>query len=236
MGFFSLLVNWFNFLDHDAVSKNSEARQIHVPLSEMVGSTTAPTGTGLVSALSPGQIRDLFAALPDDGPARLRNEAMLTLMWRLGLRAGEVAALRLEDIDWPRAIMTIDGKGHRREQMPLPVDAGNVLVSYLQRARRRGRADREVFLAVDAPHRPVTSAAVSSVAARAFARAGITGPGAAHRLRHTAACQVLAGGGGLIEAGPLLRHATFAATAIYAKSDISALAVIARPWPTGATR
>ena len=76
---------------------------------------------------------------------------------------------------------------------------------------------------------------VTCVVRRVLARAGITGPGSAHRLRHTAACRVLAGGGGLVEAGQLLRHATAAATAIYAKSDLSALAILARPWP-GAQR
>ena len=91
------------------------------------------------------------------------------------------------------------------------------------------------FLGVDAPHRAVTAAAVTSVAARALKRVGIGGSGAAHRLRHTAACGVLAGGGGLIEAGQLLRHSSPQTTAVYAKSDVTALGTIARPWPTGQT-
>lgn len=77
---------------------------------------------------------------------------------------------------------------------------------------------------------------MSCVAARALARAGIVGSGAAHRLRHTAACGVLAGGGGLVEAGQLLRHSSPQATAVYAKSDMCALAVLARPWPVEVTR
>ncbi|WP_125617109.1 tyrosine-type recombinase/integrase, partial [Specibacter cremeus] len=190
---------------------------ICAPLAETIGSTAAPTGTALPRALSPGQVRDLLAALPDDGPARLRNEAMLALMWRLGLRAGEVAALRLEDIDWTAGTMVVRGKGDRRDQVPLPVDVGELVVAYLQQGRPPGTEARHVFLGLDAPHRPLTSPAVSSVTSRALARAGVTGPGAAHRLRHTAACQVLADGGGLLEAGQLLRHATVAATAIYAK-------------------
>ena len=92
-----------------------------------------------------------------------------------------------------------------------------------------------MFLALDAPHGPLTASAVVSVAARALAGAGITGPGAAHRLRHTAACGVLAAGGGLAEAGQLLRHTSPQATAVYARSDIAALRAIARPWP-GAAR
>jgi len=205
-------------------------------LADTIGSIAAPTGTGLPKALTADQVDDLLAALPADGVTRLRDEAMLALMWRLGLRAGEVASLRLEDIDWPVGVVVVRGKGDRVEQVPLPVDVGELLATYLQRGRPVGRAYRQVFLAVDAPHRPLGASAVSSVVARAFARAGIAGPGAAHRLRHTAACRVLAGGGGLVEAGQLLRHASAAATAVYAKSDLTALAVLARPWPAGASR
>jgi integrase len=161
---------------------------------------------------------------------------MLGLMWRLALRAGEVASLRLEDIDWPVGEIVVRGKGDRREPVPLPVDVGELLVSYLRRGRPAAAGHRQVFLAVDAPHRPVGAHAVSSMAARALARAGISGSGGAHRLRHTAACRVLAGGGGLVEAGQLPRHSSAAATAVYAKSDLAALAALARPWPRGASR
>lgn len=204
-------------------------------LVDAVGSVAAPTLTGVPKALSAAQVCDMQAALPADGPVRLRDEAMLTLMLRLGLRAGEVAALRLDDVDWRSGAVTVLGKGGGCEQLPLPVDVGKLLADYLRRGRPVRNAHRQVFLGVDAPHRPLGSAAVSSVAARAFARAGITGPGAAHRLRHTAACGVLFAGGGLLEAGQLLRHASPAATAIYAKSDVAALAALARTWPGRAT-
>ena len=88
-----------------------------------------------------------------------------------------------------------------------------------------------MFLALDAPHAPVTHAAVTSIAGRALRDAGISGDGAAHLLRHTAACGVLAAGGGLAEAGQLLRHAGPQVTAVYARSDMTALRSIARPWP-----
>ena len=91
-------------------------------------------------------------------------------------------------------------------------------------------------MTVDAPHQRLAGSTVSGVAARALFRAGISGPGAAHRLRHTAACLVLAGGGGLVEAGQLLRHTSAAAAAVYAKADLTALAVLARPWPVEVTR
>lgn len=137
----------------------------------------------------------MVAGLPSS-PARVRNEAMLALMWRLGLRAGEVAGLRLEDIDWRAAIVLVRGKRARLDQLPLPVDAGNLLAGYLSRGRPRGPAHRQVFLALDAPHGPLGAAAVSSVAGRALAAAGVSGGGGAHRLRHTAACGVLAAAAG----------------------------------------
>ena len=158
---------------------------------------------------------------------------MVALMLRLALRAGEVAALLLEDIDWRSGVLSVRGKGNRLDQMPLPADVGQPLARYLRHGRPAGTAHRQVFLALDAPHGPLTAPAVASVAARALAGAGITG--AAHRLRHTAACGVLAAGGGLAEAGQLLRHTSPQATAVYARSDIAALRSIARPWP-GAAR
>ena len=160
---------------------------------------------------------------------------MVALMLRLALRAGEVAALLLEDIDWRSGVLSVRGKGGRLDQVPLPADVGGPLARYLRHGRPAGTAHRQVFLALDAPHGPLTAPAVASVAARALAGAGITGPGAAHRLRHTAACGVLAAGGGLAEAGQLLRHTSPQATAVYARSDIAALRSIARPWP-GAAR
>jgi integrase len=199
--------------------------------AEVIGSVAAPTLVGLPRALTRDEFAAVVAALPSAGSSRLRDQAMLALMSRLGLRAGEVAGLRLEDVNWRSGVLTVRGKRGRVEHMPLPVDVGKLLVAYLGRGRPAGVAHREVFLGVDAPHRPLSSAAVSSVASRAFVRARIAGPGGAHRLRHTAACEVLAGGGGLAEAGQLLRHASHSATAIYAKADLAVLAPLARPWP-----
>lgn len=204
-------------------------------LADDVGKFAAATGSVPRRALSRGEIADLVAGLPG-GPVRLRNEAMLALMWRLGLRAVEVALLQLEDIGWRAGLLLVRGKRRRLDHMPLPVDVGELLAGYVSRGRPREGAHREVFLALDAPHRPLGAAAVSSVAARALADAGVAGRGAAHRLRHTAACGVLAAGGGLVEVGQLLRHASPATSAIYARSDDAALGVLARPWPTGVTR
>jgi site-specific recombinase XerD len=208
---------------------------VEAALADAVGSFAAPTETAVPRALTADEVVRLRTGLSADGDARLRDEPILALMLRLGLRAGEVAALRLDDIGWRTGIMVVVGKRGRRDQVPLPVDVGELVVAYL-RDGRPGSAHRQVFLGLDAPHQILGAAAVSSVVARALHRAGIDGPGAAHRLRHTAACGVLAGGGGLVEAGQLLRHSSPQATAVYAKADITALAVLARPWPDGAVR
>jgi integrase/recombinase XerD len=130
--------------------------------------------------------------------------------------------------------VTVRGKGNRTDQVPLPADVGGPLARYLRDGRPAGTGHRQVFLALDAPHGPLAGPAVTSVAGRALRDAGISGEGAAHLLRHTAACGVLAAGGGLAEAGQLLRHAGPQVTAVYARSDITALRSIARPWPEGA--
>jgi integrase/recombinase XerD len=204
-------------------------------LADMIGSVAAWTPTTLPKALTPGQVDDLLTGLSADAVARCRDRAMLALMWRMGLRAGEVASMRLEDIDWRSGVLVVHGKGERSEQVPLPVDVGELLVAYLQRARPVGVDHRQVFLAIDAPHHRLGAPAVSSVATRAAARGKVPAPCAAHRLRHTAASRVLARGGGLVEAGQLLRHATAAATAVYARCDLAALSVLARPWPVPVT-
>jgi integrase/recombinase XerD len=204
-------------------------------LADAVGKIAAPTLSVPPRALSAAELAVVVAALAP-GAARDRNEAVLALMWRLGLRAGEVARLRLDDVDWRAGILLVRGKRARLDHLPLPVDAGKLLAAYLSRGRPCGLAHREVFLALDAPHGPLGSAAVSSIAARALAAGGLSGGGGAHRLRHTAACGVLAAGGGLTEVGQLLRHESAETSAIYARSDQRALAVLAMPWPGGAGR
>jgi site-specific recombinase XerD len=204
-----------------------------VPLAAAVGSFAAPAGADPPKGLSPGQAGELLAFVRAC-PGGIRNEPIIALMLRLALRACEVAELRLDDIAWRQGIVTVRGKGNRVDQVPLPVDVGRPLARYLREGRPAGTAHRQVFLALDAPHGPLVGSAVTSVAGRALRDAGISGHGAAHLLRHTAACGVLAAGGGLAEAGQLLRHAGPQVTAVYARSDITVLRTIARPWPEGA--
>lgn len=201
------------------------------PLADAVGSFAADRGTRPPQALSATEVAVLKTAVTERAD-RLRNEAMIALMLRLGLRAGEIAVLRLEDIDWQAGLLRVQGKGTHLDELPLPVDVGEALASYVMKGRPLAAGRRQVFLKSPAPHTGLSVPAVSLMVSRALLRGGVTGSGAAHRLRHTAACGVLAAGGGLIETGQLLRHTRVGSTAIYAKADLPALRGLARPWPT----
>jgi site-specific recombinase XerD len=154
------------------------------------------------------------------------------MLVRLGLRAGEVAALRLDDIDWRTGTIVVSGKGHQVEPLPFPRDVGDAVVAYLRRGRPVTAIDRALFVRVKAPHRRLTALGVSAIVATAARRAGL-GRVHAHRLRHTAAIQLLRAGAPLPEIGQLLRHRRAQTTAIYAKVDRAALRTIAPPWPGG---
>jgi integrase/recombinase XerD len=158
-----------------------------------------------------------------------RDLAVLLLMARLGLRAVEVARLRLEDLDWRSGELVVRGKGGRVDRMPLPCDVGAALADYLRHGRRRSRF-REVFLRTIGPDTPMARQSIVMVPRRVSQRAGVAVVGA-HQLRHRAACRVLAGGGSLAEVAELLRHNDLATTAIYAKVDLAALGAVVRPWP-----
>lgn len=158
-----------------------------------------------------------------------RDYAALTLLARLGLRAGEVAALELADIDWRAGELMVRGKGRRKERLPLPVDVGEALAGWL----RRGRPCCEcatVFTRVRAPHRKLTIGGVSQIVRAASVRAGLPAVHA-HRLRHSAATEMLRAGAPLGEVGQVLRHASVLSSAIYAKVDRDRLRTLALPWP-----
>ncbi len=182
---------------------------------------------GLPKALPSGHVAALLAACDQATVVGRRDFAVLTVLSRLGLRAGEVA--RLDDIDWRRGEITVWGKGGRGERLPLPADAGEAVVAYL-RGGRPATGHREVFLCARAPLRPMSRGAVTHVVARAACRAGL-GVVHAHRLRHSVATASLRAGGSLAEIGQLLRHKAALTTAIYAKVDVEALRALARPWP-----
>jgi integrase/recombinase XerD len=189
--------------------------------------------TGLPRALPAGQVAALLASCDREAAAGLRDFAVLTLLSRLGLRAGEVAALELGDIGWRAGELLVRGKGRREERLPLPADAGQALAAYLHGARPCGTGMRAVFLAARAPLRPMSANAVKMAVRTACARAGLP-PAGPHRLRHTVGTAILQAGAPLEEVGQVLRHRSAATTAIYAKVDRGALGAFAAPWPGGA--
>jgi len=149
---------------------------------------------------------------------------------RLGLRAGEVAALGLDDVDWRAGELVVVGKGRRSERLPLPVDVGEAITIYLRDGRPGTAQDRVLFQRVRAPHHGLTTGGVTQIVVSAAKRSGL-GQIHAHRLRHTAATEMLRAGAPLAEIGQVLRHRQALSTAIYAKVDRQALRQLARPWP-----
>jgi site-specific recombinase XerD len=158
-----------------------------------------------------------------------RNYAVLLLLGRVGLRAGEVAALQLDDVDWTTGEIVIRGKGRALGRLPLPVDIGEAMVAYLRRATR-SKTTRAAFVRCRAPYDAVKPAAIIAIAKTALRAAGISS-GGAHRLRHTAATQMLRRGASLTEIAQVLRHRHVDTTAIYAKVDRDSLRSIAKVWP-----
>jgi site-specific recombinase XerD len=167
-------------------------------------------------------------------PQGQRDYAILLLLARLGLRAGEVVALTLDNLDWEAGELLVRGKGARQARLPLPHEVGEALVAYLREGRPPSRT-RQVFLRMRAPHRGfANSQGVSTIVSRALTRAGLEPVlKGAHLLRHSLATQLLQNGASLAEIGELLRHQNLETTRIYAKVDQVALRALALPWPGG---
>jgi len=204
----------------------------HTPLPLAAGAPAVATRRAdATRTLSAAEVTRLLASCDRRTAIGRRDYAILTLLARLGLRAGEVAALTLEDIDWRAGELLVVGKGGRRDRLPLPVDVGRALVGYLQRGRRGGEC-RHVFVHARAPYCAMGRWAVSHVVLRACQRAGVPEL-RAHRLRHSTATEMHRAGAGLVEIGQVLRHRRTATTTIYASTDPEALIELARPWPRG---
>jgi integrase/recombinase XerD len=163
-----------------------------------------------------------------------RDYAILLLLARLGLRAGEIVALKLDDIDWHNGSLNVHGKGGKGCPMPLPADVGEAIADYLQKGRPHSTS-RSVFLRSMAPVRELQGQeAIGSVVQHALARAGVDTPRkGAHQFRHRLACDLLRQGASLAEIGEMLRHRRAETTAIYAKVDIAALRTLGLSWPGG---
>jgi site-specific recombinase XerD len=161
-----------------------------------------------------------------------RDMAVLLLLVRLGLRAGDIVHLRHGDIDWEYGALQVTGKGRRQSVLPLPQDVGDAILNYVEHWRP-DVGDEHVFLRVNAPFVPLaSSSAVSSLVNRAARRARLSvSRVGAHILRHTAASLMLRKGMSLQTIGRLLRHQSLDTTVLYAKVDVEMLSEIAQPWP-----
>lgn len=188
----------------------------------------------LPKSLDPGEVEHLLQDCDRSTTIGQRDYGVLLLLARLGLRAGEVVAMTLDDIDWEAGVITIRGKGSRRDQLPMPQDVGEALVAYLRHGRPRCNT-RRVFVRAKAPCRGFSSSvAIDNIVRRALARSELDPVcNGAHLLRHSLAIKMLRGGACLAEIGEILRHSTPNTTEIYAKVDLAALTALAQPWPGG---
>lgn len=205
---------------------------VPVALSGAVPAAASWRLARLPEALEPDAVAGLLSSCDRSTVVGRRDYAILLLLVRLGLRAGEVAGLMLDDLDWRRGELTVTGKGNRTERLPLPADVGAAISGYLRYGRPATALDRSVFVRVRAPRRGLAPAGVSAVVRGAAGRAGL-GQMAAHQLRHTTATTMLRSGSSLTEVGQVLRHRTAFSTAIYAKVDRDALRALTVPWPVG---
>lgn len=187
----------------------------------------------LPRSLKPEEIERLIDAVWAPDTIGRRNYAMLMILARLGLRAPEVIAIQLDDIDWRAGAILIRGKGKRHDRMPLPEDAGKAIVDYIRNGRRG--SSRTLFVSNKVPYRPFVNAEILNTVLRAaFKETGLRPPQkyiGSHLLRHSLATDMLRKGASLDEIGDVLRHRSRTSTAIYAKHDIDGLRSIARAWP-----
>ncbi|RPJ74793.1 MAG: integrase [Acidobacteria bacterium] len=200
---------------------------------DLVGAVPCVAGwrlSGLPRDLEPPVVAQLLRGCDRRTHIGRRAYAAVLLMVRLGLRVGEVAALQLEDVDWRAGEISIHtGKARRVDRLPLPADVGAAVAAYVRWSRPRIES-RALFLRVRGPHGPVTTTGLQGIVHQAYRRAGLL-PLGTHRLRHTAASQMLRQGSSLTEIAQVLRHRHVGTTAIYAKVDRVALQELAQPWP-----
>jgi site-specific recombinase XerD len=208
--------------------------EISVDLAGCVPPVAVWSLSAVPKFLPAGTVQRILDHCARDTRDEKRNYAVLLLLARLGLRACEIVALSLDDIDWDNGRLTIRCKGGRWAQLPMPADVGEAIAIYLRSGRPRCVC-RHVFLRHRAPiHGFAHSITVSTIVRRALIRAGIDSVRkGAHLFRHTLATDLLRQGASLDEIGELLRHRSPNTTALYAKVDLTALRTLALPWPEG---
>lgn len=207
----------------------------HMPrdLSAVIPRMANTRTDGLPRHLAPETVERLLEAIRGESPRDRRDHAMLLVMARLGLRAQEVVAMRLDDIDWNIGRIHIRGKQGQIDHMPLPVDVGTAIVNWLRHGRRGN--SRHVFVSLYPPFAALgSSLPIRRALRRAYRRAGLTPPRGqvrTHALRHSLAMRLLGQGSSLEEIGDVLRHRCMASTTTYARHDVEGLRELARPWP-----
>ena len=223
-------------LKNDVTAVRSLLRFLHlrglIP-DAMDGAAPAAAGwhrPPLTRKIRPEDVDAILASCDRDTHAGRRDYAILMLLARLGLRAGEAAAARIGDIDWRSGTILVRGKGGRDEQMPLPADAGAAIADYCRNARPRAVASGMLFLHARAPYGPLSSSAVGHLVAQACVRAGLP-QASAHQLRHAAATAMRRAGAPLSEISQLLRHQHEGTTSKYGTIDPDELGPVAHPWP-----
>ncbi len=188
----------------------------------------------LPRTLAADDVQRVLATVDQTCPRGHRDRAVMLLLIRLGLRAGEVAALTVNDVDWHNGTVRVAGKGGRERRLPLPADVGESLVATL-RSRPPASPPDVIFVTVRPPYRQISGGSVTAVAKQALRRAGVTVPRrGAHVFRHTFASQMVRRDVPMKTVADLLGHARLDTTAIYAKLDRESLAAVALPWPGGA--
>ena len=188
--------------------------------------------SGLPKYIEADEVEKLLKSINRNTPTGLRDYALLLIIARLGLRAGEVAKLKLEDLNWQEGTIRVHGKNSRWSYLPITEEIGEALVKYLRKGRP-ACPTRSVFVTAIAPyHGFISCANVSSIVARHLKRACINvAKKGAHLLRHSLATQMLRAGGSLEEICQVLRHLHLSTTELYAKVNITALNEIVQPWP-----
>jgi integrase/recombinase XerD len=208
---------------------------LEADLSRAALTVTGRRSSPLPRGISRADARALLGACDRRSALGRRDYALIILLLRLGLRRGEVAGLRLDDIDWRTGELLVRGKGGRCDRLPVSADVGQAIAAYLRRARPASNR-RELFLRARPPFEPIASGTVASTVRRACRRAGIPEVGS-HRLRHTTACEMVKARVPLERIGQVLRHRSLQSTAIYARVDLEQLRLLAQPWPeAGAQR
>lgn len=208
--------------------------QIDTDLAAVVPTVSNWRLTGLPKSLEPQQIERLLKSCDQNTKVGQRDYTILLLLARLGLRAGEIVAMTLDDINWDVGELIIRGKGPRKDRLPIPRDVGEALAAYLQYCRP-ACPTRRIFIRARAPYQGFSSSvAICNIVQRALLRANInTYHKGAHLLRHSLATHMLCKGASLAEIGDILRHQLPNTTQIYTKVDIVSLRSLAQPWPGG---